>query len=330
MDEIFEPPAIDRNEEYMELMKSSDELRRGTLLDGNLQGPALLLGTDANDSDEKHPAHLLYSDIIIIAAYAAENNVKEGSTMRTSTIHLGEIKGYLDMPEGYSRVKGAIIMIPCFTCVGTLDGLIQISDILTERGYATLRIDMTGVGESSGDFSQLTIQDHIADAVRFTEYTALNISGDIILVGHGIGGVIGILANREMPVKGIITLSTPFDDNSYDFDRMDLSERRLDRLAEVFINDNNILVRKDFMGDIDQAAILSAIEACTTPILSVFFEEEDETVPYLKTMDLIRMIRSPIETLLLKRVTHFMDSPIESYYVGNLIDIWSQNKLNLI
>jgi putative redox protein len=250
--------------------------------------------------------------------------------MSTRTISIGELKGYIDSPDHYARIRGVIIMIPCFTCVGTLDGLKNISDILTDRGYATLRIDMSGVGLSKGDFSQQTIHNHVTDLIKFTDYAATEISSDIIYVGHGIGGVIGIIANETNPVKGIITLSTPLDNGSYDFRRLNLDNYESPTLAKVFINDNTIFVRKDYMDGLTETQIIEMIDHCMTPVLSIFFEEEDESVPYKKTMNLIKTMHSPIETLLLKKVTHFMDTDIESYYIGNLIDIWAQNKLNVI
>ncbi len=250
--------------------------------------------------------------------------------MTTRTITIGELKGYIDSTDQYARIRGVIIMIPCFTCVGTLDGLENISGILTERGYATIRIDMSGVGQSKGDFAQQTIRNHVDDLIKFTNYAVDNISRDIIYVGHGIGGVIGMIANETNPVKGIITLSTPLDNSSYDFHNLNLDNYESPTLAKVFINDNTILVRKDYMDGLDETQIIEIIDRCNTPILSIFFEEEDEAVPYKKTMDLIKSMHSPIETLLLKKVTHFMDTDIESYYIGNLIDIWAQNKLNAI
>ena len=250
--------------------------------------------------------------------------------MTTRIINIGELKGYLDSPSQVARILGVIIMIPCFTCDGTLNGLKKISDILTERGYATLRIDMSGLGLSKGEFESQTIRNHIDDLVKFTDYAASNISSDIIFVGHGIGGVISIIASGSVPVKGIITLSTPFDDESYDFNRLNHENYENPNLARVLINDNDVIVRKDFMDGIDQMQILEALDRCKTPVLSIFFEEENETVPYDKTMQLIKSMQSPIETILLKKVTHFMDDDIDSYYIGNFIDIWAQNKLNII
>ena len=95
--------------------------------------------------------------------------------MNTQSITIGNRYGYSDMPENYINIKGVIIMVPCFTCEGTLNGLTKISEILNERGYATLRIDMSGVGRSTGEFSSQTIDSHVEDLVLFTQYIKENI-----------------------------------------------------------------------------------------------------------------------------------------------------------
>lgn len=249
--------------------------------------------------------------------------------MNTQSITIGNRYGYIDMPENYIQIKGVIIMIPCFTCEGTHNGLIRISELLNERGYATLRIDMSGVGRSTGEFSSQTIDSHVEDLVLFTQYVKENISEDIIFVGHDIGGLIGILANEISPVVGIITLSTSFSFDYYDFTGKNIDNFEHPDLFKININDNTTIVRKDYMGIIDENMIHGILDESRTPLISVFFEEDDQ-ISYEKSMEILKSTHSNIETILLSEVTRFMDTDIESYYVGNLIDIWAQNKLNTI
>ncbi len=249
--------------------------------------------------------------------------------MNTQSITIGNLYAYIDRPENYVNIKGAIILIPCFSCEGTLNGLIRISEILNERGYASLRIDMSGVGRSTGEFSSQTIDTHVEDLILFTQYVKENISEDIIYVGHDIGGLIGILANEISPVQGIITLSTSFNFDSYDLSNKNIDDFNHPELFKINVNDNTTMVRKDYMGKIDENSIHKILDHTKTPIISVFFEEDD-TVSYEKSMEILNSTHSNIETILLNRVTRFMDTDIESYYVGNLIDIWAQTKINRI
>ncbi|MBN2259694.1 MAG: alpha/beta hydrolase [Clostridiales bacterium] len=249
--------------------------------------------------------------------------------MHSKALKIKGLHGCIDTPENSTQIKGVIIIVPCFTCENTLQGLLKISEILTQRGYATVRIDMTGIGRSLGDFSNLTIEDHINDVVKFTAYVKENISDNIILVGHCIGGLINILANEILPVKGIITLSTPYNAHAYDFDRMNLDDSLDSRFSKININDHVIIIRKDYMGNFNQSILIDTLNKMNTPLLSVFFED-DETLSSEDSLDILKNTQSNIETISLSQVSHFMDSDIESYYIGNLIDIWAQNKLNMI
>ncbi len=72
----------------------------------------------------------------------------------------------------------------------------EISDLLTEAGFATLRFDFNGHGESEGSFRSMTPYNEIEDAAAFLQYArSLPDVTDIFLLGHSQGGVVaGMLA----------------------------------------------------------------------------------------------------------------------------------------
>ena len=141
--------------------------------------------------------------------------------------------------------------------------------------------------------------------------------------------MIGILANEISPIEGIITLSTSFNFDYYDFTGKNIDNFEHPELFKINVNDNTTIVRKDYMGIVDETLIHGILDHTRTPVMSVFFEEDDQ-ISYEKSMEILKSTHSNIETILLSQVTRFMDTDIESYYVGNLIDIWAQNKLNTI
>ena len=70
------------------------------------------------------------------------------------------------------------------------------SDALTEAGFATLRFDFNGHGDSEGCFQDMTIFNEIEDAAAFLRYAMQQPDvTDISLLGHSQGGVVaGMLA----------------------------------------------------------------------------------------------------------------------------------------
>ncbi len=72
----------------------------------------------------------------------------------------------------------------------------QLSDKLTAAGFATLRLDFNGHGQSEGAFREMTPWNEIEDAAAFLRYAMeLPEVTEISLLGHSQGGVIaGMLA----------------------------------------------------------------------------------------------------------------------------------------
>ena len=72
----------------------------------------------------------------------------------------------------------------------------EYADALTEAGFATLRFDFSGHGDSEGEFRDMTLFSEIEDAAAFLRY-ALTLPDvtEIHLLGHSQGGVVaGMLA----------------------------------------------------------------------------------------------------------------------------------------
>ncbi|MEX2532809.1 MAG: hypothetical protein WD360_02455, partial [Nitriliruptoraceae bacterium] len=61
------------------------------------------------------------------------------------------LSGVLDVPDG--EVKGSVLLAHCFTCSKDLHTMTRLARGLVDGGYAVMRFDFTGLGESEGDFA---------------------------------------------------------------------------------------------------------------------------------------------------------------------------------
>lgn len=89
----------------------------------------------------------------------------------------------------------------------------QQAKFLQSAGYATFRYDERGIGNSTGDWAQMTIEDHVADVtaiiseVRDSDGIDQN---NIILMGHSEGSIItSMLVEDGVSVTGVIHLAGP-------------------------------------------------------------------------------------------------------------------------
>jgi esterase/lipase len=248
--------------------------------------------------------------------------------MHSKPVPLNQIAATMDLPEQGSPLKGVILLVPCFTCESTLRALLSIAHTLTQRGYATLRLTLSGSEAAAEDISGESFKRHLEEVVSLADYARENISKDLIIVGHCLGGLISLFAEEQLQIKGLFTLGTSFDMNNYDFEKRGLEEDD-HHVITMKINEHLVRIHRDYMGDLDQEAILDRLNQLRCPLMTVFFEE-DETLDYSSSQQILKSTQKAVETILLNQITHLMDSENESYYIGNLIDMWAQTKLNQI
>ena len=88
-----------------------------------------------------------------------------------------------------------------------------IADHLASKGIASFRYDDRGVGESTGDFVNSTIEDHSNDLESIMDYfksSAAHRFNDFILFGHSQGGILaGKVAVGNESVKKVILMGAP-------------------------------------------------------------------------------------------------------------------------
>jgi fermentation-respiration switch protein FrsA (DUF1100 family) len=88
-----------------------------------------------------------------------------------------------------------------------------LSDYLTRRGIAVLRVDDRGIGGSTGNFSQATTEDFAGDVLASIEYLKSRKEIDpnhIGLIGHSEGGLIApIVAVKSSDVAFIVMMAGP-------------------------------------------------------------------------------------------------------------------------
>ncbi|MBT3209387.1 MAG: alpha/beta hydrolase [Bacteroidetes bacterium] len=88
-----------------------------------------------------------------------------------------------------------------------------IADYLTRNGFAVLRYDDRGFGESTGDFATATTENFASDtkaAIKFLQNHKKIDAGKIVLIGHSEGGMIAsMIAAKNENLAGVVLLAAP-------------------------------------------------------------------------------------------------------------------------
>lgn len=120
------------------------------------------------------------------------------------------LRSSVHVPDGPASTRHPTVVLIHGFANNRMEGggsFVRMSRLLEEHGIASVRVDLSGHGESDGDFFDVTITGEIADArsvlraVR--EFTFVD-PGRIGLVGMSMGGVVaGIVAGIEPGVRAL-------------------------------------------------------------------------------------------------------------------------------
>jgi len=107
-------------------------------------------------------------------------------------------------------VRGSLLVVHCFTCSKDLNTMSRLARGLAGAGFAVLRFDFTGLGESGGDFSATTLSTNLGDLARAVACLQERGTGPVGLVGHSLGGAACLLAAGELaPVRSVAVIAGP-------------------------------------------------------------------------------------------------------------------------
>jgi len=128
------------------------------------------------------------------------------------------LAGTLTLPSGRGPFPAAILI----TSAGPQDRdeslgghrpFLVLADHLTRKGIAVLRFDKRGIGKSTGDYANATMEDFTADTAAALAYLKTRKEVDpkkIGLIGHSEGGLIPpMLATNSQSVAWIVLLAGP-------------------------------------------------------------------------------------------------------------------------
>lgn len=120
------------------------------------------------------------------------------------------LSGRLHRPDG--PTAGSVLLAHCFTCSKDLHTMTRLASGLAEAGYATMRFDFTGLGDSGGDFADTSVSANVTDLTRAATTLITRGYGPCGLVGHSLGGAAAVLAaERLKTVRSLVTIGAPAD-----------------------------------------------------------------------------------------------------------------------
>jgi fermentation-respiration switch protein FrsA (DUF1100 family)/ADP-ribosylglycohydrolase len=239
----------------------------------------------------------------------------------------GQLSGVLELPAG--ETTAFALFAHCFTCGKDFLPEKRITQGLAEQGIATLRIDFSGLGKSSGDFSDSSFLTNLDDLLAAADWLREHHQAPRLLVGHSLGGAAVLAAASQISeVVAVATIGAPADPAhvTHLFEN-DLETIRQEGQAEVKLAGRSFLVGKRFLEDLDQHKQEEVFTNLRGVNVLIMHSPEDTVVPLENAGIIYSALKHPKSFLSLPGSDHLLTKPADAAYVARLIQVWSSRAL---
>lgn len=239
-----------------------------------------------------------------------------------------ELSGKADLPAD-KKPHAWAILAHCFTCSKNLSALKNISRGLTSNGFAVLRFDFTGLGNSEGDFSNTGFSANINDLIDAAEMLRQDHQAPALLVGHSLGGAAVLVAARWIPeVKAVVTIGAP----SHPSHVLHLLKEGMETIlktgsAVINIGGRDFRIRKKFLDDLEGLPSAKLSSPLRLPLL-LMHSPEDQVVGIENARDLYEAASHPKNFICLDGADHLLTNESDSRFTGNLAGSWAKRYIS--
>ncbi|MEH6814760.1 MAG: bifunctional alpha/beta hydrolase/OsmC family protein, partial [Motiliproteus sp.] len=236
------------------------------------------------------------------------------------------LAGLLETPA--EETNAYVLFAHCFTCGKDLATATRISRSLVARGYAVLRFDFTGLGNSDGDFSNTNFSSNVQDLLAAADFLRQQYSAPALLIGHSLGGAAILKAAEKIPEsQAVVTIGAPADAAhvSKQF-ACDIEAIEQQGQAEVDLAGRKFTIKKQFIDDI-QEQNMTHLKSLKKALL-VFHSPLDATVPIAEAQKIYQQAKHPKNFISLDQADHLLTRKEDAEYVADIIASWANRYLD--
>lgn len=231
------------------------------------------------------------------------------------------LSGLLELPEEF--IKYYAIFAHCFTC--SKDGMAAtyISRTLVENGIAVLRFDFTGLGNSSGDFSNTNFSSNLDDLFAAADFLQQQYAAPQLLIGHSLGGSAVLAVARHIEsVRAVVTINAPATAEHVKHLFVDTHNEILNnQSAKISLGGRTFTIHEQFIDDLNRHNSLDHIKQLEKALL-IFHSPVDQVVSIDEAARIYTAARHPKSFISLDQADHLLSNKSDADYIASIVSVW--------
>ncbi|MDX1589893.1 MAG: bifunctional alpha/beta hydrolase/OsmC family protein [Oleiphilaceae bacterium] len=233
------------------------------------------------------------------------------------------LNGTVELPAG-GVWKATAIFAHCFTCSSNFRAARSITRSLANAGYAVLRFDFTGLGDSEGDFADSHFTSNLDDLEDAARWLEEHYAAPQLLVGHSLGGAAVLaVAERLDSVRALATLGAPSSPDHV----LRQFGKHLETIeekgsAEVDLAGRPFHIRKDFIDDLRHQDLAGRLRKLRRALL-VMHAPGDKIVSVDNAQEIFTAALHPKSFVSLDDADHLLSRSADAHYAGQVIAAWA-------
>jgi uncharacterized protein len=185
---------------------------------------------------------------------------------------------------------------------------VQLAAEFAAAGCHALRFDFSYVGESEGEFADLTVNGEVDDLAGAWRFVRERIRGPVGIIGSSLGGLVALLFAAEQPeVTAVATIAAVAHPER--FGQSLSPEERARWRREGIYEWEGMRLRSSFLEDAESLDVLSAVERIRRPLL-LTHGTADAVVPCSDADEIAGRARVNAEVRLYEGADHRFSEPV--------------------
>jgi len=234
-----------------------------------------------------------------------------------------KLSAKLDYPDG--DIRSWVLFAHGFSIGKDLKPIRTISKTLVDEGYGMMRFDFTGLGDSSGDFSDTNFSSNVEDILAAADYLRRHKKAPCVLIGHSFGGTASFKAAHDLSeCKAIATIGSPCDTDHILHQFADsLEEIEEEGEAKVLLAGRPFVIKDQFVDDVTGQDIAECIGDLNRALM-IFHSPQDRVVGIENASHIYSEARHPKSFVSLNGADHLLlKNPMDAEYVARVLAAWA-------